>query len=179
VIGVLVSGNGTNLQALIDAGLPVSAVASNRKDAYALVRARKAGLPTATFSLDCHADRAERDLVLATWLEEHGVELVVLAGYMHLLTRPFLRRFPGRIVNVHPSPLPAFPGAHAIDDALAAGVETTGVTVHLVDEGLDTGPVLVQEEVPVEPRATLVERIHAVEHRLLPEVVRELCLTAH
>jgi phosphoribosylglycinamide formyltransferase 1 len=179
VIGVLVSGNGTNLQALIDAALPVTAVASNRKDAYALVRAREAGLPAATFSLDCHADRAERDLVLATWLEEHGVELVVLAGYMHLLTEPFLRRFPGRIVNVHPSLLPAFPGAHAIDDALAAGVETTGVTVHLVDEGLDTGPVLAQEEVPVEPRETLVERIHAVEHRLLPEVVRELCLTAH
>ena len=179
MIGVLVSGNGTNLQALIDAELPVSAVASNRKDAFALVRAREAGLPTATFCLDCHADRAERDLVLATWLEEHGVELVVLAGYMHLLTAPFLRRFPGRIVNVHPSLLPAFPGAHAIDDALAAGVETTGVTVHLVDEGLDTGPVLVQEEVPVEPRDTLVERIHAVEHRLLPEVVRELCLTAH
>ena len=84
---------------------------------------------------------------MATWLEEHGVELVVLAGYMHLLTEPFLERFPDRIVNVHPSLLPAFPGAHAIDDALAAGVETTGVTVHLVDEGLDTGPVLAQEEV--------------------------------
>ena len=176
MIGVLVSGNGTNLQALIDAGLPVAAVASNRKDAYALVRARAAGIPTATFSLDCHADREERDLVMATWLEEHDVELVVLAGYMHLLTKPFLDRFPGRIVNVHPSLLPAFPGAHAIADALAAGVETTGVTVHLVDEGLDTGPVLRQEEVPVEPVSTLVDRIHAVEHRLLPEVVRELCL---
>jgi phosphoribosylglycinamide formyltransferase-1 len=175
VIGVLVSGNGTNLQALIDAGLPVTAVASNRKDAYALVRAREAGIPTATFSLDCHADRAERDLVMATWLEEHGVELVVLAGYMHLLTTPFLDRFPGRIVNVHPSLLPAFPGAHAIADALAAGVATTGVTVHYVDDGLDTGEVIRQEEVPVEPRATLEDRIHAVEHRLLPEVVTELC----
>src|SRR5581483_7738423 len=130
MIGVLVSGNGTNLQALIDAGLPITAVAANRKDAYALVRAREAGIPTAVFSLDCHADRAERDLVVATWMEEHGVELVVLAGYMHLLTEPFLRRFPGRIVNVHPSLLPAFPGAHAIADAIAAGVETTGVTVH-------------------------------------------------
>ena len=179
MIGVLVSGNCTNLQALIDAGLPVTAVASNRKDAYALVRAREAGIPVATFSLDCHADRTERDLVLATWLEEHGVELVVLAGYMHLLTEPFLQRFPERIVNVHPSLLPAFPGAHAIDDALDAGAETTGVTVHLVDEGLDTGPVLAQEEVPVEPRETLVERIHAVEHRLLPKVVSELCLAAH
>jgi phosphoribosylglycinamide formyltransferase 1 len=175
VIGVLVSGNGTNLQALIDNGLPVSAVASNRKDAYALIRAREAGVPTATFSLDCHPDRAERDLLMATWLEEHSVELVVLAGYMHLLTTPFLDRFPGRIVNVHPSLLPAFPGAHAIDDALAAGVETTGVTVHLVDEGLDTGPVLRQEEIPVAPSETLVERIHQVEHRLLPEIVSELC----
>jgi phosphoribosylglycinamide formyltransferase 1 len=172
VIGVLVSGNGTNLQALIDAGLPVTAVASNRNDAYALIRARAAAIPTATFALDCHADRDERDLVMATWLEEHGVELVVLAGYMHLLTRPFLRRFPGRVVNVHPSLLPAFPGAHAIDEAIAAGVETTGVTVHLVDDGLDTGPVLAQEPVSVEPRATLVERIHGAEHRLLPEVVR-------
>jgi phosphoribosylglycinamide formyltransferase-1 len=176
VIGVLVSGEGTNLQALIEAGLPIRAVASNRKGAYALVRAREAGIPTATFSLDCYADREERDLVLATWLEEHGVRLVVLAGYMHLLTKPFLDRFPGRIVNVHPSLLPQFPGAHAIDDALAAGVDETGVTIHVVDEGLDTGPVLRQEAVPVEPRETLVERIHSVEHRLLPEVVRELCL---
>jgi phosphoribosylglycinamide formyltransferase-1 len=126
--------------------------------------------------MDCHADRRERDLVMATWLEEHGVELVVLAGYMHLLTKPFLDRFPERIVNVHPSLLPAFPGAHAIDDALAAGVETTGVTVHVVDEGLDSGPVLAQREVAVEPRDTLEERIHAVEHTLLPEVVKELCL---
>jgi phosphoribosylglycinamide formyltransferase-1 len=175
VIGVLVSGEGTNLQALIDAGLPIRAVASNRKEARALERARTAGIPTATFSLDCHVSREERDLVMAAWLEEHGVELVVLAGYMHLLTQPFLDRFPDRIVNVHPSLLPAFPGMRAIDEALAAGVETTGVTVHLVDEGLDSGPVLRQEPVPVEPRESLAERIHAVEHRLLPEVVRELC----
>jgi phosphoribosylglycinamide formyltransferase-1 len=175
VIGVLVSGKGTNLQALVDGRLPISAVASNRKDAYALVRAREAGIPTATFSLDCHADRTERDLVMATWLEEHDVELVVLAGYMHLLTAPFLQRFPGRIVNVHPSLLPAFPGMHPIADAIAAGVATTGVTIHYVDEGLDTGDVIRQEEVPVEPRETLEDRIHAVEHRLLPEVVSELC----
>jgi len=175
VIGVLVSGEGTNLQALIDARLPIAAVASNRREAHALLRARAAGIPTATFSSACHPDRRERDLVMATWLEEHGVELVVLAGYMHLLTQPFLNRFPGRIVNVHPSLLPAFPGAHAIDDALAAGVAETGVTIHLVDEGVDTGQVLRQEAVPVEPRETLVERIHAVEHRLLPEVVRALC----
>jgi phosphoribosylglycinamide formyltransferase-1 len=174
VIGVLVSGNGSNLQALLDAGLPIGAVASNRNDAYALVRAREARVPTATFSLDCHADREERDLVMATWLEEHGVDLVVLAGYMHLLTKPFLDRFSDRIVNVHPSLLPAFPGMRAIEEALAAKVETTGVTVHLVDEGLDTGTVLRQEAVPLEPRETLEERLHAVEHRLLPAVVREM-----
>ena len=175
MIGVLVSGRGTNLQALIDAGLPIVAVASSRKDAYALVRARAVGVPTATFSSDCHPVREERDLLMATWLEEHAVQLVVLAGYMQLLTRPFLERFQDRIVNVHPSLLPAFPGLRAIEDALAAGAEMTGVTVHYVDEGLDTGPVITQEAVPVEPRATLEERIHAVEHRLLPAVVRELC----
>ncbi len=174
MLGVLVSGRGSNLQALIDAGLPVSAVASNRADAYALMRARAAGVPTATFSLDCHADREERDLVMATWLEEHGVELVVLAGYMHLLTKPFLDRFPERIVNVHPSLLPEFPGLNAIQAALEANVETTGVTVHLVDEGLVTGAVLRQGELPLEPRETPEERIHAVEHRLLPTVVREM-----
>src|SRR4029078_1033628 len=129
MIGVLVSGSGTNLQALIDDGLPISAVAANRKDAYALVRARDAGIPTATFSLDCHESRAERDLVMATWLEEHGVELVVLAGYMQLLTKAFLIRFPDRIVNVHPSLLPAFPGAHAIRDAISAGADPTGGSV--------------------------------------------------
>jgi len=174
MIGVLLSGNGSNLQALIDAGLPIAAVAANRRDAYGLVRAREAGLPAATFDLDCHAERQERDLLMATWLEEHQVELVVLAGYMHLLTKPFLDRFPERIVNVHPSLLPDFPGARAVEDALAANVETTGVTVHLVDEGLDTGPVLAQEALPLEPRNTLEERIHAVEHRLLPTVVREM-----
>jgi phosphoribosylglycinamide formyltransferase-1 len=136
-------------------------------------------VPVATFSLDCHTDREERDLVLAGWLEEHGVELVVLAGYMHLLTKPFLDRFPERIVNVHPSLLPAFPGMNAIQAALDANVEDTGVSVHLVDEGLDTGPVLRQEAVAVEPRETLEERIHAVEHRLLPAVVREMIATCH
>ena len=175
MIGVLVSGRGTNLQALIDAGLPVVAVASDRRDVPALQRAREAGIPAATFSLDCHESREERDLVIATWLEQHGVELVVLAGYMQILTKGFLDRFPGHIVNVHPSLLPEFPGLRAIAEALEAGVDTTGVTVHFVDEGVDTGPVIRQEEVAVEPRETLEERIHAVEHRLLPSVVRELC----
>ena len=175
MIGVLVSGTGTNLQALIDAGLPIAAVASNRSDAAALERADSAGIPNRVFGLDHYADREARDRELAEWLQLRGVELVVLAGYMHLLTPAFLDRFPDRIVNVHPSLLPEFPGAHAIDDALAAGVETTGVTVHYVDEGLDTGPVIRQVPVSVEPRDTLVERIHAVEHRILPEVVTELC----
>ena len=174
MIGVLVSGAGTNLQALIDAGLPVSAVAANRPEAYALTRARDAGIPAASFSLGCHPDREERDLVMASWLEAHGVELVVLAGYLHLLTRPFLDRFPDRIVNVHPSLLPAFPGLDAIGQALAAGVDETGVTVHLVDEGLDSGPIIAQEALSLEPRATLEQRVHALEHRLLPAVVAGL-----
>ena len=170
---MLVSGEGTNLQALIDAGLPIHAVASNRPARRRSSAPSAAGIPSAVFELG--GDREARDLAMADWLEEHGVDLVVLAGYMHLLTPAFLERFPGRVVNVHPSLLPSFPGVHAIEQALGAGVETTGVTVHLVDEGVDTGPVLRQEPVPVEPRETLEERIHAVEHRLLPEVVRELC----
>jgi phosphoribosylglycinamide formyltransferase-1 len=178
VIGVLVSGEGTNLQALIDAGLPIRAVASNRAGVRALERARLAGIPAAVFALEDYADRDARDLATAAWLEENGVRLVVLAGYMHLLTPAFLDRFPGRIVNVHPSLLPAFPGMQAIERALAAGVETTGVTVHLVDAGVDSGPVLRQEQVSVEPQETLVERIHAVEHRLLPQVVAELAASA-
>jgi phosphoribosylglycinamide formyltransferase-1 len=175
MIGVLVSGEGSNLQALLDAELPVVAVASNREGARALDRAGAAGVPAGSFELDGFDDREQRDATMANWLQEHGVRIVVCAGYMHLLTPAFLERFPRRIVNVHPSLLPQFPGARAIDDALEAGVETTGVTVHLVDEGLDSGPVVRQEPVPVEPRETLVERIHAVEHWLLPEVVRDLC----
>jgi phosphoribosylglycinamide formyltransferase-1 len=175
VIGVLVSGEGTNLQALIDAVLPIAAVASNRPGVTALERSEAAGIPARVFELERYPDREARDRELADWLQLRGVDLVVLAGYMHLLTPVFLERFPERIVNVHPSLLPAFPGARAIDDALTAGVETTGVTVHYVDEGLDTGAVIRQEPVEVEPRETLVDRIHAVEHRLLPEVVRELC----
>ena len=175
MIGVLVSGEGTNLQALLDAGLPVRAVASSRPGVRALARAEAAGVPALAFPLDEFEDRKLRDTTMANWLQEQGVRLVVCAGYMQLLTPSFLDRFPARVVNVHPSLLPEFPGARAIDDALEAGVETTGVTVHLVDQGLDTGDVIVQETVPVEPRETLAERIHAVEHRLLPKVVGELC----
>ena len=141
----------------------------------ALARADAAKIPNRVFDLDGYSDRAARDRELADWLELRGVDFVVLAGYMHLLTPAFLDRFRDRIVNVHPSLLPQFPGARAIADAVAAGVDTTGVTVHYVDEGLDTGAIIRQEPVAVEPRATLIERIHAVEHRILPEVVRELC----
>jgi len=175
MIGVLVSGEGTNLQALIDAALPIAAVASNTPSAPALARAEAAGIPSRTFELDRYADRNARDREMADWLVLRGVDLVVLAGFMHLLTTEFLDRFPQKIVNVHPSLLPEFPGARAIDDALSADVQITGVTVHYVDEGLDTGAVIRQEAIDVEPRATLVERIHAVGHRILPEVVRELC----
>lgn len=179
MIGVLVSGEGTNLQALIDAELPIAGVASNKAGARALERAAAAGIPSRVFAVERYPTRARRDDEMATWLVLRGVDLVVLAGYMHLLTPTFLDRFPGRVVNVHPSLLPAFPGTRAIDDALAADVNTTGVTVHYVDEGIDSGPVIRQEAVSVEPRASLVERIHAVEHRILPEVVKELCAVAH
>jgi phosphoribosylglycinamide formyltransferase-1 len=174
VIGVLVSGEGSNLQALIDAGLPIVAVASNKPDVRALERAESAGVETGVFETEEYETREARDTAMADWLEACGVRLVVCAGYMHLLREPFLDRFAGRIVNVHPSLLPQFPGTRAIDDALAAGVATTGITVHLVDEGIDSGPILRQEPVPIEPRETLVDRIHATEHRILPEVVREL-----
>jgi phosphoribosylglycinamide formyltransferase-1 len=173
VIGVLVSGEGTNLQALLDARLPVRAVASNVGDARALDRARRAGVATGVFALDDYATRDERDAAMADWLAGHGVELVVCAGYMHLLTPTFLERFP--VLNVHPSLLPAFPGMRAIEEALAAGVRETGVTVHLVDEGVDTGPVIAQEPVAVrsdDTPETLRARLHAVEHRLLPETTR-------
>ncbi len=176
MIGVLVSGVGTNLQALLDAGLPVVAVASNRRDAPALARA--SDLATESFELSDYADRAERDTAMAEWLEQHGVRVVVLAGYMHLLTSAFLDRFPNAVVNVHPSLLPEFPGAHAVEDQLAAGVAETGATVHLVDEGVDSGSILAQERVAVldgDTPETLHARIKEIEHRLLPRVVGELC----
>lgn len=178
-IGVLVSGSGSNLQALIDAGLPVVAVASNAAAVPALDRAVRAGAPTAVFTLADYPDRDARDAAMGDWLLGHGVGLVVCAGYMHLLRPGFLSRFPGRVVNVHPALLPAFPGAHAVEDALAAGASETGATVHLVDDGVDTGAVLRQEAVAVLPGDTpevLHARIRAVEHRLLPEVVRELTI---
>jgi phosphoribosylglycinamide formyltransferase-1 len=177
VIGVLVSGEGTNLQALIDEGLPIVAVASNQAAARALERALEAGIATAAFEVDDYPDREARDAAMADWLVEHGVDLVVCAGYMHLLRRCFLKRFPGRIINTHSAPLPEFPGPHPIDDVLAAGVPETAATVHYVDGGVDTGPVIAAERVPVLPGDdvdSLWERVQAVEHRLLPQVVRGL-----
>jgi phosphoribosylglycinamide formyltransferase-1 len=172
VIGVLVSGTGTNLQALIDEGLEISAVASNKAGVQALERAEAAGIPAAVFELDQYSSRGERDCAMADWLAEKGVDLVVCAGYMHLLTPAFLDRFAA--INVHPSLLPAFPGMDAVGQALAAGVHETGVTVHFLDEGMDSGPVILQETVLIEAGDTeekLYERIRAVEHRLLPEAV--------
>jgi phosphoribosylglycinamide formyltransferase-1 len=176
MIGVLVSGSGTNLQALLDAQLPVVAVASNKRYAPALARA--AHLPTEAFELSDYADRAARDIAMADWLDREGVRIVVLAGYMHLLTSAFLDHFPDAVVNVHPSLLPQFPGAHAVEDQLRAGVAEAGATVHLVDEGIDSGPILAQERVAVhadDTPETLHARIQELEHRLLPQVVEELC----
>lgn len=176
-VGVLVSGEGSNLQALLDAGVEIAAVASNTPAARALARADLAGVPSSAFPLDVYDDRDARDAAMADWLQTHGVELVVCAGYMHLLRPGFLDRFPGAVVNVHPALLPAFPGAHAVEEALEAGVDETGATVHLVDAGVDTGRVLRQERVPVlvgDTEESLHARIREVEHRLLPEVVKEL-----
>jgi phosphoribosylglycinamide formyltransferase-1 len=173
VIGVLVSGAGTNLQALLDEGLPVLAVASNVAGAPALDRAVAAGVPIGVFELEEYPSRETRDAAMADWLEECGARLVVCAGYMHLLTPAFLERFTA--INVHPSLLPRFPGTRAVEDALAAGVRETGVTVHVVDEGTDTGPVIFQETVAIGPgdtAETLRTRLHEVEHRLLPRAVR-------
>jgi phosphoribosylglycinamide formyltransferase-1 len=177
VIGVLVSGEGTNLQALIDAGLPIVAVASNKPGVRALERAEQAGIATAAFELDDYPDREARDAAMADWMASRSVDIVVCAGYMHLLRRCFLERFPGRVINTHSAPLPDFPGPHPIHDVLAAGVPETAATVHYVDGGIDTGPVIAAERVPVMPgddERSLRERVQAAEHRLLPQVVREL-----
>jgi phosphoribosylglycinamide formyltransferase-1 len=177
VIGVLVSGEGTNLQALIDAGLPIACVASNKPGARALERAERAGIETGIFAAEDYESREARDEAMAAWLDQQGVTLVVCAGYMHLLRKPFFDRYGGRIVNTHSAPLPEFPGAHPIEDVLTAGVRESAATVHWVDEGIDTGPVIVAERVPVldgDTVETLRARVQAVEHRLLPETVRSL-----
>ena len=179
MIGVLVSGQGTNLQALIDAELPIAAVASNKPGVRALHRAESAGIETAVFDAHDYPSREERDVALAEWLQSRSVELVVCAGYMHVFRPRFFDYYGGRIINTHSAPLPDFPGAHPIEDVLAAGATETAATVHYVDEGIDTGPVIAARRVPVYPgdtADTLKARVQAVEHELLPKVVEELCL---
>ena len=179
-IAVLASGSGTNLQAILDRlhgrdGIEVVAVASDKPDARALGRAEEAGVEKRAFPASQYGDRRARDRAIAEWLEDRGVDLVVLAGYMQLLSPEFVRRFAGRIINVHPALLPSFAGLDAIGQALARGVRVTGVTVHFVDEGIDTGPILLQRAVPVSGernREQLEEAIHGIEHELLPEAIR-------
>ncbi len=178
-VGVLASGQGTNLQALLDTLDPaeavVVAVASDQPAAAALGRAERAGVARRAFPRDDHATREQRDAAIAGWLRDEGVELVVLAGYMAILTPTFIRAFPERIINVHPSLLPAFPGIRAIEQALDHGVEVFGVTVHLVDEGVDTGPILLQDGVRLpgaESVGEVLAALRPIEHQLLPEAVR-------
>ncbi|HYH88350.1 MAG TPA: phosphoribosylglycinamide formyltransferase [Solirubrobacteraceae bacterium] len=183
-VGVLASGAGTNLQAILDRvhgreGVEVVAVGSDKPGAQALVRARAAGVETRTFPAE--PDRAARDAAMAAWLAERGVELVVLAGYMQLLSAEFLARFPQRVVNVHPALLPAFTGIGAVEQAFAHGVKVFGVTVHFVDEGVDTGPIILQRALDL-AEATDVGEVRAalrpVEHDLLCEAVRLLARDA-
>ena len=175
-VGVLVSGEGTNLQALLDDGeANVVCVASNKPEARGLERARAAGVETGVFPAGDYPDRGARDEAMAGWLESHGVELVVSAGFMELLSPGFIARFPQRIVNVHPALLPAFPGLRPIEEALEHGVKVMGVTVHFMDEGVDSGPIILQESFDLPyPRdvEAIEERVHEIEHRLLPEAVR-------
>jgi phosphoribosylglycinamide formyltransferase 1 len=179
-IVVLASGSGTNLQAILDTlhghdGVEVAGVGSDKPGARALERAVAVAVDTAVFPVAAYNDRLGRDAAIADWIEAHRADLVVLAGYMQLLSEPFVARFRGRIVNIHPALLPQFPGLDAIGQALAAGVEETGVSVHFVDEGVDTGPTIVQRRVPVpvgREREVLEAAIHTVEHELYPEAIR-------
>src|SRR3954466_2035776 len=164
-VGVLASGTGTNLQAILDRvhgreGIEVVAVGSDKPGAGALARAHAAGVPTRTFPNEDFADRHERDVAMAEWLAAQQVELVVLAGYMQLLAPGFLARFPQRVINVHPALLPAFPGIRAIEQAIDYGVKVCGVTVHFVDEGVDTGPIILQRAIDL-PAAADAEEVRA------------------
>jgi phosphoribosylglycinamide formyltransferase-1 len=178
-IAVLVSGTGTNLQALLETvhgrEAEVVAVASSVAGVPALERAAAHGVPSAVFPRAEYEDRKARDSAMAAWLQERGVRLVVLAGYMELLGEALLRRFPDAVINVHPSLLPAFPGLGAIEQALAYGVKVFGVTVHFVDAGIDSGPVILQRAVELrdarDPERVL-EALRPLEHALLPEAVR-------
>ncbi len=179
-VAVLASGAGTNLQALIDQchgrdGVELVAVASDKPGARALQRAAAARIATGVFAADAYPDRRRRDLAIADWLRERGTDLVVLAGYMQLLSDEFLAAFRDRVINVHPSLLPAFPGLDAVEQAIAYGVKVFGVTVFFVDGGVDTGPVILQRalELPAARQAgEVLECLHGIEHALLPEAVR-------
>lgn len=181
VLGVLASGRGSNLQAILDAidagrcPARVAVVVSDRKDAPALERARRAGARAVHLDSHAYPDRATFDGAVARALDDHGVELVCLAGYMRVLSGELVRRYRHRILNVHPALLPAFPGLHAQRQALEHGVRVAGATVHFVDEGVDTGPIVLQTAVPVmdeDTEATLSARILEEEHRLYPEAIR-------
>ena len=179
-IAVLVSGSGTNLQAILEGvhgrdGVSVDLVISNRADAKALERAREAGVETAVFDAAEYPDRPERDRAMAAYMKGRGVELVVLAGYMHLLDRAFLAEFPNAVINVHPALLPAFPGANPVQDQIAYGAKISGVTVHFVDDGVDTGPIILQEAVTLpytRDQEEILTALHRTEHDLLPRAIR-------
>ena len=181
-VAVLASGEGTNLQSLLDHvdghdGIEIVCVAGSKPGIKALERAKLAGVETGVFAKVDYESREARDLALASWLQERRVGIVVTAGWMELLTPSLLNTFKDRVVNVHPSLLPEFPGIDAVGQAVAAGASTTGVTVHLVDEGVDTGRVLLQEAVELPPGVTkeeAIELLRPIEHRLLPEAVRGL-----
>jgi phosphoribosylglycinamide formyltransferase-1 len=179
-VAVLASGSGTNLQALLDTvhgrdGIAVVAVASDKPDARALQRAADAAVPAAAFPRSDFPDRPARDLAIADWLGSFETELVVLAGYMQLVSDEFLNRFSGAVINVHPALLPAFPGLGAIQQAVDYGVKVFGATVHFVDGGVDTGPVILQRAIElrdVRDADEVAARLHPIEHELLPEAVR-------
>lgn len=178
-VGVLVSGSGTNLQAIIDAaaeGLPVEIahVVSSRPDAYGIERAKQAGIPVLVLNREIYADPRAADEMIADTLKASGVEYVVMAGYMRMVTGVLLDAFPNRILNLHPALLPSFVGAHAIQDAFDTGVKVTGVTVHFANAEYDKGPIVAQRAVTVRESdtvETLEERIHEVEHELYPQVL--------
>ena len=178
-IGVLISGSGTNLQAIIDAaaeGLPIDIVhvVSSRPDAYGIERAKAAGIPVLVLNREVYADVRAADTMIADTLKASGAEYIVMAGYMRLVTGVLLDAFPNRILNLHPALLPSFKGAHAIQEAFDYGVKVTGVTVHLANEEYDKGPILAQRAVVVREDDTvdsLEERIHEVEHEMYPQVL--------
>jgi phosphoribosylglycinamide formyltransferase-1 len=178
-VAVLASGSGTNLQAILDSvhgfEANVVGVASDKADAHALERARAADVPTSVFPIGAYPDRAARDTAIADWLDAQGAELVVLAGYMAILTPAFIRRFPDRIINVHPSLLPAFPGLAAVQQAIDYGAKLFGATVHFVDEGVDTGAIILQASIPLPADAdapTGLSLLRPIEHALLPDAIR-------